>query len=275
MNRLRWLLLGVLIFMVSILVYAWWREMPHDRLKVSFLDVGQGDSILIEASNGNQLLIDGGPNKSVLRGLGRHVPWYDRFIDVVVATHPDADHIGGLPFVLERFKVGVVLEPGVATDTNTYQQFRKNVSAEGVANILARRGMKIILDKETTFTVLYPDRDTTEMESNEASIVGKLEYRDISFLLTGDAPAKVEQALVYQDGARLQSTVLKAGHHGSKTSTSQSLLDLVSPTYAVISAGADNRYGHPHADVVYRLQRARSTIISTATSGDVTFYVKK
>ncbi len=275
MKRWRWILLGVFIFMVGILVYALWRESPNQTLVVSFLDIGQGDAILIEAPNGNQMLIDGGPNKSVLRGLGRHLPWYDRFIDVVVATHPDADHVGGLPFVLERFKVGAVLEPGVSSDTATYTWFEREIREQNISRVLARRGMKVVLDDDVTFTILYPDRDTVGMETNEASVIGELEYGSTSFLLTGDASAKIENALVYQDSSRLQATVLKAGHHGSKTSTSQSFLDQVTPQYVVISAGVDNRYGHPHQEVVSRLQGAGAAILSTAISGDVTFYVKK
>lgn len=274
MPKARWVLLIILTIITSGIWFAWWQETVTGALTVSFLNIGQGDSILIEAPNGNQMLIDGGPGKVVLSQLGQVMSWSDRFIDVVIATHPDADHIGGLSFVLDRFQVGSILEPGVLSSTQTYQRLEATIQSQKIPKILARRGMKIILDEDLFFTILYPDRETINMETNNASIVGRLEYKGTSFYLSGDSPLKVENYLVEKDEQRLQSTVLKAGHHGSRTSTGQQFLDVVKPTYTVISAGKNNRYGHPHQEVIRELENKSIKILSTAEEGRITFKIK-
>ncbi len=272
MKQTRWLILITLVIIVGLIWLFIWQT-TNRELRVSFLNVGQGDSIFIEAPNGNQMLIDGGSGKVVLSELGQVMSWSDRFIDVVVATHPDADHIGGLYFVLDRFQIGALLEPGVLAGTQTYQRLESRLASHQVPKILARRGMKVILDKDVTFTVLYPDQDTTKMETNDASIVGRLEYKGNSFYLNGDSPLKVENYLAKRDGDQIRSTVLKVGHHGSRTSTGQSFLEVVNPVYAVISAGKNNRYGHPHPEVVEKLENKNIKILSTAEDGRITFKI--
>lgn len=274
MKKTRWLILTTLIIITSLVWLFIWHTTKRE-LRVSFLNIGQGDAIFIEAPNGNQMLIDGGAGKVVLSELGQVMPWSDRFIDVVVATHPDADHIGGLYFVLDRFQIGALLEPGVSADTQTYKRLESSLTTHQVPQILARRGMKVILDKDVTFTILYPDQDTTKMETNDASIVGRLEYKGNSFYLNGDSPLKVENYLAQKDGGQIQSTVLKVGHHGSRTSTGQSFLEVVDPIYAVISAGKNNRYGHPHPEVVEKLENKNIKILSTAEEGRITFKIFK
>jgi len=273
MLKARWGLLIILTGITSGLWFYLWQVTTTKALTVSFLNIGQGDSIFIEGPNGNQMLIDGGPGKIVLSELGQIMSWSDRFIDVMMATHPDADHVGGLPFVLDRFQIGTILEPGVSADTQTYQHLENEIKLKKVPKILARRGMKIILDKGVSFTILWPDRDTSQMETNDASIVGRLEYGETSFYLNGDSPLKIEKYLIQKDGSNLQSTVLKAGHHGSRTSTGQRFLDMVYPTYAVISAGLHNRYGHPHQEVIDRLEAKNIKILSTAEEGRITFKI--
>ncbi|MCE9628988.1 MAG: MBL fold metallo-hydrolase [Candidatus Vogelbacteria bacterium] len=272
MKKTRWLILTTLIIITSLVWLFIWQT-TNRGLRVSFLNIGQGDAIFIEAPNGNQMLIDGGAGKVVLSELGQVIPWSDRFIDLVVATHPDADHIGGLYFVLDRFQIGALLESGVSADTQIYKRLESELITNQVPQILARRGMKVILDKDVTFTVLYPDQDTTKMETNDASIVGRLEYKGTSFYLNGDSPLKVENYLTQKDGSQIQSTVLKVGHHGSRTSTGQSFLEVVDPVYAVISAGKNNRYGHPHPEVVEKLENKNIKILSTAEDGRITFKI--
>jgi competence protein ComEC len=222
-------------------------------LCVHFLDVGQGDAILIESPAGVEVLIDGGPNGSVLQGLSDALGFFDRDIDIVVATHPDQDHIGGLIDVLERYAVGAVVMTENRNDTNVSDMFDTYTDNEGAEIIYARAGQVFDLGMgeagSTTLSILFPDRDPTGFESNTASIVARLSYGDTDFLLTGDAPATVEAFLVETYGSGLQSEVLKVGHHGSRTSTSEDFLTAVAPEYAIISAGKDNHYGHPHVEV--------------------------
>ena len=255
-------------------IFIWHTVVTEDRrgtLKVSFLDIGQGDAIFIEAPNGNQVLIDGGSNKAVLKKLAEVMPFYDRTIDAVIATHPDKDHIGGLIEVLKNYRTDFVMEPGVSSDTGAYQELEKTISVKKLPRILARRGMSLNLGDGARLNILFPDRNTDGWETNTASIVAKLVYGNTSFLLSGDSPIAIEKYLSMIDGKNLKSDVLKAGHHGSRTSTSESFANLVSPEYAVISAGKDNRYGHPHKEVLDILGKIKSVILKTYELGTITF----
>ena len=269
-NILPYTLLLILLFTATIW-YAVFAESRNGILTVAFLDVGQGDSIFIEAPSGNQVLIDGGSGSGVLRELSKVMPFYDRSIDIVIATHPDKDHIGGLPDVLENYKVGIFLEPGITSDTGVYRALEEIISEKDIRKILARRGMKLILGGGVELIILFPDRDVAGLESNTASIVAQLVYGDTEFLLTGDSPKSIEKYLVSILGKDLESDVLKVGHHGSKTSSDISFIGIVSPQYAVISAGKDNRYGHPHEEVINILKQFEAEVISTYEQGTVIF----
>lgn len=255
-------------------IFIWHTIATEDRrgiLKVSFLDIGQGDSIFIEAPNGNQVLIDGGSNRAVLKELGKVMPFYDRTIDAVIATHPDKDHIGGLVEVLKNYRADMVMEPGVSSDTGVYQELEKTIADKNLPRILARRGMLLNLGEGARLNILFPDRNTEDWETNTASIVAKLVYGNNSFLLTGDSPIAIENYLSMIDGRNLKSDVLKAGHHGSRTSTSESFASLVSPEYAVISAGKNNKYGHPHKEVLDILEKIKAVILKTYEKGTIIF----
>lgn len=241
-------------------------------LHVSFLDVGQGDSILIQAPNGNQVLVDGGKPGSVLSELGRVLPFYDRTIDVIVATHPHADHIGGLIDVLDRFEVGMVVEAYETYDSSEFRNWQKAVINEGALRVEALAGKQISLGNETTLTVLYPFNSAAETRTtkpHEDIVVAMLQYKNVRVLLTGDMETKVEQALITK-GLDIDADVLKVGHHGSNTSTSTSFVSVVSPQTAVIQVGARNVYRHPHPTVIQRLENAAIKLYRTDTNGTVT-----
>lgn len=262
--------LSVLLLATIFTGYAVYVESPSD-LKVSFLDVGQGDAILINTSQHQQILIDGGPGKAVLRELSKEMPFYDRSIDVVIATHPDADHIGGLPDVLTNYNVGIVMEPGVESDTSIYKEFEKIIQEKNIKRILARRGMRIELSDGAYLLILFPDRNMVGSDTNDASIVAKLVYGNTSFLFTGDSPKKIEDYLISLDAESLDVDVLKAGHHGSKTSSSESFVGYASPEYTVISVGTNNRYGHPNQEVLDTLNNFGAKILRTDLSGRIIF----
>ena len=242
-----------------------------DELVVAFLDIGQGDSIFIQSPSGEQMLIDGGRDGKVLRELAKVMPFYDHHIDVVLATHPDADHIGGLINVLKRYDVDYIFRPGVQSDTPATESLLKLIAGDKAKEVLARRGMVIDLGAGVFVEILFPDRDASSFDTNIASIVVRLTYGETSFLLTGDAPIAIEKYLVSLDGHRLHSNVLKLGHHGSKTSSSDLFLGFVDPEYAVISAGKDNGYGHPNNEVLDRLERFNIKTLSTITHGTTIF----
>lgn len=270
-DNLKWYLLATLFIATVFIWYAIFRESREDILTVAFLDVGQGDSIFIEAPNGNQLLIDGGANRQVLRELSRVMPFYDRSIDVVLGTHPDKDHVGGLPSVFENFNVDFYIDPGLPDSSGFYQELLNDVRREPAEKIVARRGITIVLDDNVRLFILFPDRDVVGLESNDASIVARLVYGDTAFLFTGDSPQKIENHLISLDAGALKSDVLKVGHHGSNTSSSDLFIGFVAPRFSVISSGKENRYGHPHEEVLKRLIAFQSTILRTDEAGMIVF----
>ncbi|HEX2792758.1 MAG TPA: ComEC/Rec2 family competence protein [Candidatus Paceibacterota bacterium] len=241
-------------------------------LTVSVLDIGQGDAILVEGPTGRQMLIDGGKDRKVLRELPRALPLLDRTLDLVVATHPDADHIGGLADIFARYRVGTYLKSSVIHESSATDRLDAASSQErGLATVVARAGMRIHLGGGAYADVLFPDRDMPDAETNAASIVMRIAYGETSFMLTGDAPSEVEAYLIQRYGEdALDSDVLKAGHHGLRTSTSPAWLAAVTPDLAVISAGRGNSYGHPHQEVLDRLRLAGVPFLSTQTAGTIT-----
>jgi len=270
-RKFKYIILLILFFSNFFVWYGVFAEEKRNELQVSFLDVGQGDGVFIEAPGGNQILVDGGRNKKVLRELSKVMPFYDRSIDVVIATHPDADHIGGLPAVLERFDVDLFVDPGNSSDTAVYKEMIKLLKEKNIEMLTAKRGMKINLDYGAYLLILFPDRDVSLVESNTSSIVSMLVYGNTSFLLTGDSPKSIENYLASIDGGNLKADVLKAGHHGSKTSTSELFLGYVNPSYAIISSGKNNSYGHPHKEVLDLLEKFEIKVIRTDESGAIIF----
>jgi competence protein ComEC len=270
-RRALWLVL-LFLLVANAALYAALHFARPKELSVSFLDVGQGDAVLIESPGGADILIDGGRDRSVLRGLGRELGLFDRSLDMVIATHPDSDHIGGLAGVFSRYRVGAYLDPGIESGTNAKAALESAVSSErGVKTYEARRGMRIRLDDGVRMDILFPDRDVSLVETNTGSVVLRLVYGDTSFMLTGDAPSAIESWLVALDGENLKSDVLKAGHHGSRTSSGDEWLAAVDPSVVVVSAGKDNSYGHPHEEAVARILESGATIVSTAEEGTITF----
>lgn len=241
---------------------------------IAMLSVGQGDSFLITAPNGAQMLIDGGKDAVVLSELARILPEHDRFIDVIVATHPDADHIGGLHSVLSRYAVGVIISSSVSSDTTVYTSLRADAEKRGIPWYVAKYPMHITLDTHTIFHVLFPDRDVRYWETNTASVVGRLDMYGSSALFTGDSPISIEQYLIETAPKDIDVDLLKLGHHGSKTSSSTSFLQATSPSLALISAGVSNTYGHPHKEVIDRLREMRIPWISTQQQGTQIFIPK-
>ena len=267
--------LGAAILVLAVITAVIWnaalREDRHGLLRVSFLDIGQGDSIYIESPTGTQVLVDGGPDSTVIRRLGEVMPWWDRSIDLVIGTHPDSDHIGGLIDVFSRYQIGTIMQSSVLGSTQTWNAFEKAAKAETPYMVTAERGQVIELGAGAYLEVLSPDRNVTNVETNTGCVVTRLVYGKTSFMLSCDAPQAIEGYLVELDGARLQSTVMKPGHHGSKTATSPLWVGTVSPQYAVFSRGCNNKYGFPHAETVATLQKFGVPTEDTCKQGTVTF----
>jgi competence protein ComEC len=263
------------LLIAAILVWSVLLTMPDDKLHVSFLDVGQGDAILVQQGS-QQVLIDGGPDPQRINlELSEKLPFWDRTIELMVSTQPHSDHITGLVEVLERYKVEQVFEPGVPYDSSVYHQWIELVEQKGIKHEIARAGQEIDLGNGLKMEVLNPPEEFFQGTSSDVDnngVVLRLTSGNVSFLLTADIREEAEFELVRQR-ANLTSTVLKAAHHGSKTSTTPQFLAAVDPEIAVISAGADNPFGHPSAEVVERLEEklGEDRVYLTSEDGTIEF----
>lgn len=266
---IREILLGILLGATALVWYGVFAEERGGLMTVAFLDVGQGDAIFIESPTGKQILIDAGPNKKVLRELAEQMPFYDRTIDILIASHPDADHIGGFPAVFDAYEIGEYLNSGVVCETALCSELDIDIEKEGIQKEILTRGQVIDLGDGVYLEILFPDRDATNFETNVASLVIKLVYGDTSFLLTGDSPQEIEDYLVSLNSFNLDVDVLKLGHHGSKTSSSEFFIGYTSPEFVVISVGKDNRYGHPHQEVLDLLEKFEVNILRTDEDGTI------
>ena len=210
------------LFFVGILFAAnffiWYAVSAEERgiLTVAFLDVGQGDAIFIESPTGKQILLDGGPDGSVLSRIGALLPFYDRSIDMLIVSNPDKDHFAGFIDVLKNYQVGNIMEPGTIPNTEIYKIFKEFVREEGATSVLARRGMNIDLGGGAYLQILFPDRDVSGLSTNDGSIVAKLVYGGTSFLLPGDTTQNIEKYLVGLDGSNLDVDVLKLAHRSEE-----------------------------------------------------------
>jgi competence protein ComEC len=237
--------------------------------KVYMFDIGQGDSFFIETKNGKQILIDGGRGSSVLGELSKVMSWNDKSIDIVLATHPDADHIGGLDEVLKRYKVDMFLTSEVGGGTKEYKGLMSIVNEKKIPAYFVRSGMRLDLSDTEYFLILFPDRDVRGWDPNTGSVVAKFVSGNRSVLFTGDSPISVEEYLSNNFSKDLDIDILKIGHHGSKTSTSTAYLRATSPALALISAGKNNTYGHPNEEVLVLLKKYNIPFVSTQSEGTV------
>ncbi|HPS21405.1 MAG TPA: ComEC/Rec2 family competence protein [Candidatus Paceibacterota bacterium] len=246
------------------------KENEEKNLIVYVLDVGQGDAFLIESPTGIQALVDTGPPNKILSQLASVVPPTDRSIDLVFISHPDQDHIGGILDVLENYSVGLIFESGVSVDSQTFQSFKNLIKEKNIKDLLAKRGTRVDIGDGAYIEILFPDRDVSNFETNEASIVMRIVYGENSIMFTGDAPVKTEEIILSENTAEsLQSDILKVGHHGSKTSTSVDFLNAVKPEYAVISVGLKNKFGHPKQEILDLLANFKVQIFRTDELGQI------
>ncbi|MDP2637274.1 MAG: ComEC/Rec2 family competence protein [bacterium] len=273
---------GVLVFFAFLNMVLWQEVAKGAYTVVSFLDIGQGDAAFVETPQGHQILIDGGPNDKILEKLELlMLPW-DKDIDLVILSHPAADHVTGLLSVLKEYKVKNIVWTGVKKDTRVYRQWLNMLEKEkeeGANVLLIQQGARIEFPGTTcrhSFDILFPLEDLSDItvvDDNDTSIVAKGVFCGHSVLFTGDLTKKAEAQLV-EEKADLESFILKVGHHGSRTSSSEEFLEAVQPQYAVISAGQDNPYRHPHEDILERFQGYGIQVMRTDELGDIVFKIK-
>jgi len=267
------LVFGILIVLLLCNIFFWsiiYNLNQPQLLEVIFFNVGQGDGIFIETPQNYQILIDGGPSSVVLEKLGQEMSFWDRNIDLLVLTHPEHDHIAGLIEVLKTYEVKNILWTGVLKDTKEFEEWIKLIKDEKADITIAQAGQRIIIPN-IFFEILHPFENLAGQDiknTNNTSIIIRLVFNDNCFLFTGDVSKSIERKVI-DKGLNLDCNVLKVGHHGSKSSTSKELMESVIPELAVISLGKDNKYGHPHAQVLDILNDYGIKILRTDEIGDI------
>jgi len=261
---------ALLLFIVNIFLFRLdWKNLDRG-LTFAMLDVGQGDGLFIESPTGTQIMFDGGPPRSVLGPLMRVMSPFDKSIDALVITNPDSDHLGGFLDILKNYKVSYVFESGTLTDSKIYQSLREEMRKQNIPDILVKKGMKLDAGGGVMIDILFPDRDVSAWATNEGSVVARLSYGSTSIMLMGDSTIKAEKIILTENSAaELKSTILKVGHHGSRTSTSGVFVKAVMPSYALISDGKDNSYGHPHQETLNTLAKFGAKIFRTDLLGSI------
>ena len=259
------LLLAVDIFLIRL-------DVKHSQKFLTFgmLDVGQGEALYIESPNGAQILFDAGPARKILAPLRSVMSPFDRTLDVIVITNPDADHIGGLADILKYYQVGLVLEPGTQNSSKTFQNLKTKIKDQKIPVILAKKGMRINMGDGAVIDILFPDRDVSSWSTNEGSVVAQLRYGATSIMLTGDATSETEKIILASNPQKeVKSKILKVGHHGSRSSTSAAFFRAVAPDYALVSLGKGNSYGHPHPEVLETLGEFGAKVFRTDLLGTI------
>ena len=279
--------------LIAVLVWAAVFSWPTKNFDVYFCDVGQGDAIFIKGSNNFQMLIDGGPSSKVLECLNRGMPFWDRSINVIVLTHPHADHLTGLIEVIKRYNVGQILETDAVNNSPEYFEWQKLVQGKKVPVSFSYQVSAIDLGAGAKADVLYPKesysayaegyggstealreggKDKNVSDLNTTSVIMRLNYAGVSFLLPGDADKEEQNRLLSTDYG-LQSTFLKVPHHGSKTAMNNAFLNAVAPKFAIISVGK-NQWGLPTTDFIDALQKMNVEIKRTDKNGTIKVEVK-
>lgn len=235
-------------------------------MAVTFLDVGQGDSVLIQTPAGKTILYDGGKKSAGEKIVSYLAKAGITSVDLLVASHPDADHIGGLIPVMEKIKVKKVLDSGKTHTSQTYFDYLTLIDKKNIPFEVAKAGQSVNLDSSLKVQVLNSTNSSND--NNESSIVLKITHGNVNYLLTGDVTVKNELEMIKK--YNVKADILKAGHHGANTSTSQEFVNAIKPKVAVLSYGKDNQYGHPTSAVVSRLKASGAKLYHTALSGNIT-----
>lgn len=246
-------------------------DLPDNRLRIYFLDVGQGDSILIQSPDKRYILVDGGPSSSAQKLISNITGNFHRRIDLVILTHPHNDHYAGLIDVIQKYEIGTIILPDITGNEPLYNSFLNEVRHQKIKTVFAPNktdinfGAGIYLDLIDT-----PRKGAVSKNANESSIITRILYGSLSIFLTGDAPIEEESAALATN-QDLRADILKVGHHGSKTSTSEEFLSASKPAITVIQSGVKNRFGHPHTETLSRLQKFNSQIFRNDEKGTIEF----
>ena len=240
---------------------------------ISFLDVGQGSATLIQTSNSYQILIDAGPDETILSQLAKIMPHTDKIIELAIITHPHADHLVGYNYILQHYKIKAFIITDIDYNEDNYQHLKQFLDDYQIPTIIANQHTDIH-HNQISIDILYPFTSIQNQEFeeiNNSSIAMKIITPNLSVLITGDLHSEIEQELVQQYGKYLQSDILVAGHHGSKTSTADEFLNIVNPRQVIISCGTNNKFGHPSPETIAKLTQKNIQIHRTDLDGKIDF----
>ena len=263
----------LLLANLILIVYFFYFDKQKNNLEIVFLDVGQGDAILVKTPKDKNILIDGGPDRNIIYKLSPYIPQNKRTIDLMILTHPDIDHLTGLNEVLERYEVKNIIYNGVGDDDPVYKEWQSLKENKKIPFLIIKERERLNIENNLYFDFFWPKEDLTGKDfdnDNFYSLMMKMNFGSNSVLFTGDTEKEVEDILI-KDNVNLKSDILKVSHHGSKNATTLDFLEKVKPIYAVISVGKDNSFGHPSFRVISNLERMGITTLRTDEIGDIIF----
>jgi len=263
----------LLLANLILIVYFFYFDKQKNNLEIVFLDVGQGDAILVKTPKDKNILIDGGPDRNIIYKLSSYIPQDKRKIDLMILTHPDIDHLTGLNEVFERYEVKNIIYNGVEDDDPVYEEWQSLKENKKIPFLIIKERERLNIENNLYFDFFWPKEDLTGKDfdnDNFYSLMMKMNFGSNSVLFTGDTEKEVEDILI-KDNVNLKSDILKVSHHGSKNATTLDFLEKVKPIYAVISVGKDNSFGHPSFRVISNLERMGITTLRTDEIGDIIF----
>lgn len=258
----------IFLLICFLLLLTWSLFKEESSFQIYFFDVGQGDGILVRGPQGENIVVDGGPDNSMIYLLGKHLPWWERDIDYLIISHYHADHMMSFIELLNKYKVKNVLVTGHQPDDFLYNIWQAKLAAKNIEPTVVEAGEKFVLAEDFYLQVFLAD--TYHKDYNENSLVVKLTYQDKDFLLTGDLGMEGEKKIL-DLGFDVSAEYLKVGHHGSRYSSSLDFLQAVSPKFCIIQSGQDNEYGHPHQEAIDRFLQVGCQILDTRERGDIGF----
>lgn len=262
-NKIQLLFFGAII--ANVLVWSVYFSAPDQKMHINVFDVGQGDSILVQTRGGYTILVDGGPDGKVMSALGKKIPFYSKNIDLLVLTHPQSDHYGGLIEVIKSYQIKTLWINGESSDSKFYREFEELVLEKNIKKVVVSSGDQLLLSDNTEIKVISPKKKISTSDPNVNSIVLHISYGDFDAYLTGDADSQVQPYSSKTEPVEL----LKVPHHGGKNALKESFVLELSPEISVISVGARNPYGHPRADTIDILKRSGTKIFRTDKNGSV------
>ncbi len=263
----------ILLYFLSISLVLFiflFKQIPDDKFHIYFLDIGQGDSILIKTPENHQILIDSGPGPQILAELNKVIPYFDRSLDLLILSHPHQDHYAGFFNLLDIYNVDSILLTAVNNNDNYYNKFIELLAEKDIEVLIAHEKMDFLFN-DVLLDIIYPF-DSLALQNinnlNNSSIVVKVSYKDIKILLTGDIENEIESKLLNHD---IAANILKVPHHGSNSSSSLQFLQKVNPELAVIQNGVNNQFGHPHQESLEKFSDLGIDILRNDLEGTIEF----